>query len=328
MTGAQVETSATVGRGARSTSPPRRPRTGRATMPHIKDRTFAALLMAPAALFLGVFVAWPLVRLVTDSFYEISPIAGGPRSFVGLENYTQALQSDAFTSAAVRTVAYTGIVVTAEFVLGLAAALLFSMLGARSTVFRTVFLYPLMIAPVVAGLLWRFLLIDNIGIVNELLARVGILSSADSIGWLSDPDIVLFSVALPDIWLATSFMTLILFAGLQNIPGDVLEAARIDGASTLSILFRIILPLLRPVIAVALIVRGIDAAKAFDIILIQTEGGPENASQTLSLLIYQTMIRFRDPGLASAMATMYLVVTLVVATAAVWFIWRPGTEQS
>jgi multiple sugar transport system permease protein len=296
-------------------------------MPHMKDRTFAALLMAPAATFLGVFVAWPLVRLVTDSFYEISPIAGGPRTFVGLENYTAALQSDAFTSAALRTVAYTGIVVTAEFVLGLAAALLFSMLGARSTVFRTVFLYPLMIAPVVAGLLWRFLLIDNIGIVNELLARVGILSSADAIGWLSDPDIVLFSVALPDVWLATSFMALILFAGLQNIPGDVLEAARLDGASTLSMLFRIILPLLRPVIAVALIVRGIDAAKAFDIILIQTEGGPENASQTLSLLIYQTMIRFRDPGLASAMATMYLVVTLVVATAAVWFIWRPGTER-
>jgi multiple sugar transport system permease protein len=323
-----VEASAALGRGAGPTSPPRRPPTGRVTMPHLKDRTFAALLMAPAALFLGVFVAWPLVRLVTDSFYEISPIAGGPRSFVGLGNYTQALQSDAFTSAAVRTVAYTGIVVTAEFVLGLAAALLFSMLGARSTVFRTVFLYPLMIAPIVAGLLWRFLLIDNIGIVNELLVRVGVLSSTDAIGWLSDPDIVLFSVALPDIWLATSFMTLILFAGLQNIPVDVLEAARLDGASTLSILFRIILPLLRPVIAVALIVRGIDAAKAFDIILIQTEGGPENASQTLSLLIYQTMIRFRDPGLASAMATMYLLVTLVVATAAVWFIWRPGTERS
>jgi multiple sugar transport system permease protein len=195
-------------------------------------------------------------------------------------------------------------------------------------VFRTLFLYPLMIAPVVAGLLWRFLLLDNIGIVNELLSRVGLLSDADAIGWLSNPHIVLFAVALPDIWLTTSFMTLILFAGLQNIPGDVLEAARIDGASAVSMLFRIILPLLRPVIAVALIVRGVDAAKAFDIILIQTKGGPDNASQTLSLLIYQTMIRFRDPGLASAMATMYLVVMLLVATIAVWFIWRPGTGQS
>ncbi len=163
--------------------------------------------------------------------------------------------------------------------LGLGAALLFSMLGTRSAVFRTVFLYPLMIAPVVAGLLWRFLLIDNFGIVNELLSRVGLMSSADPIGWLSNPDIALFSVAMPDIWLTTSFMTLILFAGLQNIPGDVIEAARIDGASSVSMLFRIILPLLRPVIAVALIVRGVDAAKAFDIILIQTNGGPENATR-------------------------------------------------
>jgi multiple sugar transport system permease protein len=293
----------------------------------LNDRRFAALLMAPAAIFLGAFVAWPLVRLLFDSFYEISPIAGGPRSFVGLDNYTEALHSEAFTGAAVRTMAYTGIVVTAEFVLGLAAALLFSTLGAKSAVFRTVFMYPLMIAPVVAGLLWRFLLIDNFGIVNEMLARVGVLSDPGAVSWLSDPNIVLFSVALPDIWLTTSFMTLILFAGLQNIPGDVLEAARIDGASGMSMLLRIILPLLRPVIAVALIIRGIDAAKAFDVILIQTKGGPENASQTLSLLIYQTMVRFRDPGLASAMGTMYLFVMLGVAMVAVWYIWRPGAEQ-
>ena len=139
--------------------------------------------------------------------------------------------------------------------------------------------------------------------------------------------IVLFAVAIPDIWLTTSFMTLVLFAGLQNIPAELIEAARIDGAGSWRMLTRIILPLLRPVIAVALIVRGIDAAKAFDIILIQTNGGPDNASQTLSLLIYQTMVRFREPGLASAMATMYLVAMLAVAVVAVWFIWRPGAEQ-
>jgi multiple sugar transport system permease protein len=293
----------------------------------MKDRTFALAMMAPAALFLGAFVLWPLVRLVVDSFFDISPIAGGPRTFTGLGNYREALHSAAFTDAALRTVAYTALVVVAEFLLGLAAALLFSMLGQRSSVFRTFFLYPLMIAPIVAGLLWRFLLIDNIGMVNELLSRVGLGSSADAIGWLSNPNIVLFSVAIPDIWLTTSFMTLVLFAGLQNIPAELIEAARIDGAGSWRMLTRIILPLLRPVIAVALIVRGIDAAKAFDIILIQTKGGPDNASQTLSLLIYQTMVRFREPGLASAMATMYLVAMLAVAVVAVWFIWRPGAEQ-
>jgi multiple sugar transport system permease protein len=255
------------------------------------DRRFAVMLMAPAALFMAAFVAWPLLKLLIDSFYEISPISGGARAFVGFDNYADVVGSSAFRSAALRTVVYTVLVVTFEFVLGLGAALLFNSLGNKSRVFRTAFLYPLMIAPVVAGLLWRFLLIDNFGILNELLARVGILDDRNDIGWLSDTGIALFSVALPDIWLTTSFMTLVLFAGLQNIPTDVIEAARIDRAGPVTMLFRIILPLLRPVIAVALVVRGVDAAKAFDIILIQTGGGPQSSTETLSLLIYQTMIR-------------------------------------
>lgn len=290
------------------------------------DRRFALLLMAPAALFLAAFVLWPLFRFIYDSFFEISPFAGAPRTFVGFANYATAFASEAFQSASVRTVVYTLIVVTAEFVLGLAVALLFTALGRRSAVFRTVFMYPLMIAPVVAGLLWRFLLIDNFGIVNQLLFEAGILSSPDQIQWLSDPNIALFSVAFPDIWLTTSFITLVLFAGLQNIPGDVIEAARIDGARYPRILFSIIIPLLRPVIAVALIVRGIDAARAFDIILIQTDGGPQGSTTTLSLLIYRIMTRFGDPGLASAMGTVYLVVMLAVAIAAIMLIWRPGSS--
>ncbi|MFE0332269.1 carbohydrate ABC transporter permease, partial [Streptomyces sp. NPDC058960] len=117
-------------------------------------------------------------------------------------------------------------------------------------------------------------------------------------------------------------------AGLQNIPGDVLEAARLDGASARQQLFRIILPLLRPVIAVALIVRGIDAARAFDTIVIQTNGGPESASTTLSLLIYRTTVRFGEQGLASAMGTLYLLAVLVVAFVTMRMIWRPGRGQS
>jgi multiple sugar transport system permease protein len=241
---------------------------------------FAALLMAPAAVFLAIFVAWPVVKLLTDSFYDVDPLAG-TRAFVGAGNYVKALTSAEFLSAAARTAVYTVLVVTFEFVLGLATALLFNALGNRARIFRTVFLYPLMIAPVVAGLLWRFLLIDNFGIVGALLARVGILNDPNQIGWLSNPNIVLFSVAIPDIWLTTSFMTLVLFAGLQNLPADVIEAARIDG-------------------------------------------GPEQASTTLSLLIYQTMARFGEPGLASAMSVIYLLVMLIVAVVAITTIWRPG----
>lgn len=307
-------------RSGRAPGDPRRPK---ARTVRLTDRGFALLLMAPAGVFLAAFVLWPLASLVVDSFYDISPMAG-ERRFIGVDNYREAFGSAEFIGASVRTVLYTLLVVSAEFVLGLAAALMFHALGRRSRILRTVFLYPLMIAPVVAGLLWRFLMIDNFGIVNELLTGMGVIDDPDALGWLSDPDIVLFSVALPDIWLTTSFMALVLFAGLQNLPGDVLEAARLDGVRPLQMLLRIILPLLRPVIAVALVVRGIDAARAFDVILIQTNGGPENASQTLSLLIYRTMVRFGDPGLASAMGTLYLLAMLAVALVAVATIWRPG----
>jgi len=296
---------------------------GRRSTIQRREGRFALALMAPAAVFLAVFVAWPVIKLVIDSFYQSDPLAG-TRRFVGLDNYSSALGSADFDAAAVRTAVYTIFVVAMEFLLGLSAALLFNTLGQRSRVLRTVFLYPLMIAPIVAGLLWRFLLIDNFGIVNHLLVKIGVLSTPDQVGWLSDTSIVLFSVALPDIWLTTSFMALVLFAGLQNLPGDVLESARLDGARGWQMLWRVLLPMLRPVIAVALIVRGIDAARAFDTIVLQTNGGPQNASQTLSLLIYRTMVRFNDPGSASAMSVLYLLVMFAVAAVALGTIWRPG----
>ena len=131
--------------------------------------------MTPAALFLALFVAYPLLRLIADSFYKISPVAGGSREFIGFANYVQAFGSEAFTGAGWRTLVYTTIVVTAEFVLGLGMALLFTTLGKKSQIWRTVFMYPLMIAPIVAGLLWKFLMIDNFGLVGSLLYRAGIL---------------------------------------------------------------------------------------------------------------------------------------------------------
>lgn len=293
----------------------------------ISDRKFALFMMLPAAAFLSAFVLWPVITFVSNSFYKISPIAGGPREFIGFSNYMEALTSSSFQSAAQRTLIYTFIVVMLEFTLGLTMALIFGALGNRSSIFRTLFMYPLMIAPVVAGLLWRFLLIDNFGIVNQLLSQIGVIQKTSQIGWLSDPKVALFSVSFPDIWLTTSFITLVLFAGLQNLPGDVIEAAKIDGARFPTMLFRVILPLLRPVLAVALIIRGIDAARAFDIIVIQTSGGPQESTTTLSLLVYRTLTRYGDPGLASAMGSIYLLAMILVAGIAIFAIWRPGIEK-
>lgn len=291
------------------------------------ERTFVLALLAPAALFLAVFVAYPLFMLIYDSFYEVTLFAPDERVFIGLENYANALASSRVLDTVRLTIYYTLIALTSEFLLGFGAALLFNALGKRSEILRTIFIFPLMIPPIVAGLLWRFMLIDNFGIINHILVGLGILRSPGDVAWLSDRNIVLLSVALPDIWLTTSFVALVLFTGLQNIPAELIEAAKIDGATALQRFWNVTVPLLRPVMAVVLIIRGIDAARAFDVIWIQTEGGPRFASEVLSMYIYRSMIRFGDVGQSSSIAVLFLIGMLVFSLIAFFSIWNPRASQ-
>lgn len=294
----------------------------------LTERTFVLLLLLPATLFLAAFVAYPLFLLIRDSFFEVSIYAPEERVFVGADNYLHALNSSRVRESALRTLNYTLIALTAEFILGFAAALLFNAMGRRSEILRTIFAFPLMIPPIVAGLLWRFMLIDNIGIVNHVLEHLGIIADSSDISWLGDRDLVLFSVALPNIWLTTSFVALVLYTGLQNIPSELIEAAKIDGAGALQLFRRVTVPLLRPVIAVVLILRGIDAARAFDMIWIQTEGGPRFASEILSIHIYRNMIRYGNVGEASAIATLFMIAMVVISSIAFFTIWGKGASQS
>ncbi len=294
----------------------------------LTDRSFVLILLLPATLFLAGFVGYPWFLLIRDSFHEVSIYALGEGAFVGWDNYAKALSSARVLDSARRTLNYTIMALSAEFVLGFGAALLFNAMGRRSEILRTIFAFPLMIPPIVAGLLWRFMLIDNIGIVNHILEQLGIIADSSDISWLGDRDIVLFSVALPNIWLTTSFVALVLYTGLQNIPAELVEAARIDGASALQRFRRVTVPLLRPVIAVVLILRGIDAARAFDMIWIQTEGGPRFASEILSIHIYRTMIRYGNVGEASAIAALFMLAMLLISAAVFFLIWGRGTTQS
>lgn len=145
------------------------------------DRRFQVALMLPAATFLLIFVGYPILRLFYDSLFEVQLLRPDERVFVGLENYVNALTAPKFQQAAVRTIIYTAITLTAELVLGFAIALLFNLLGRRSAIPRAVFIFPLMIAPIVAGLLWRFLLIDGFGIVNQILFDIGLLNDPGQI---------------------------------------------------------------------------------------------------------------------------------------------------
>lgn len=285
---------------------------------------FALLMMTPAMAFLALLVAYPVGLLVYNSFFAVELLRPDVREWLGLGNYVEVLTSRRVQESALRTVRYTLFALSFEFLFGFLAALLFNAMAERSRWHRAIFALPLMVPPIVAGLLWRFLLVEHVGIVNYLLAGVGLLSSPGDISWLSDADIVLYAVAAPDIWLTTSFVALIVYAGLQNVPRELIEAAKIDGANPVQRFLAVVLPLLRPVLAVALIVRGVDAAKTFDLIWIQTEGGPRFQSEVLSMNIYQRMVRFGDVGEASASATLFLIAMIILAVIAYRLLWKGG----
>ncbi|TBY50141.1 carbohydrate ABC transporter permease [Rhizobium leguminosarum] len=287
-----------------------------------EDR-FVLCMLAPALAILGLLVAYPVGLLVFDSFFKVDTITPHIREWIGLKNYIDALTSKRVAESAFRTIQYSIFALFFEFAFGFCAALLFSALPGQSRWHRTIFTLPLMVPPIVAGLLWRFLLIGNIGILNYGLVHLGVIGDPDAIAWLSDEDIVIYSVSFADIWLTTSFVALVSYAGLTNIPKDLLEAARIDGANAFKRFWHVTLPLMRPVIAVVVIVRGVDAAKTFDLIWIQTQGGPNHASEVFSMNIYQRMVRFGDLGEASASGTLFLIVMMLLAAAAYWKIWRP-----
>lgn len=288
----------------------------------IKRNISILMFLCPAIIFFLIFYAYPIVLLLFNSFFDVSPALSAGRTFIGFANYQKILTSQKFISIFLQTIKFTGIVLTAEFLLGFIVALIFNAIGKKSRILRTIFLFPLMLAPIVVGVLWKFMFLDNFGILNYILMWLGILKDPSAISWLSNPNIVLYSVALPDIWLTTCFVTLVIYTGLQNIPFEFLEAAKIDGANNIQSFWNITLPLLKPVIATALIIRGIDAARTFDAIWIMTEGGPMNKSETLSLYIYKTMIRFGRFGEASAMATIFLIFLLVFGLLTFYRIWR------
>ncbi|MDE0530479.1 MAG: sugar ABC transporter permease [Albidovulum sp.] len=290
----------------------------------MKEPTFVALMLSPAAVFLGLLVAYPVVLLIWNSFYEVDLVNPAGRVWIGLENYADALTSRRIRESASRTLQYASFALLFEFLFGFCAALLFAAIAENSRWHRTIFALPIMVPPIVAGLLWRFLLVGDIGILNHWLAGIGVISDPGAIRWLSDTDLVIYSVAFADIWLTTSFVALVSYAGLTNIPKDLIEAARMDGANALKRFWHVTLPLMRPVIAVIVIVRGVDAAKTFDLIWIQTQGGPRQASEVFSMNIYQRMVRYGDLGEASASATLFLIVMVLLAAFAYWKIWKPA----
>ena len=279
------------------------------------DRTFKYWAILPMVLVLFFLTLQPAVELLRMSVSDVEFVEGKLQwTFVGLDNFN-LLASDPVAPVAFRnTLIFVVVVVIVETTLGLLLALAVSRVIRFTRFYRAVFMTPILIPPVAIGVIWRLMYDYNYGIINQLLHLIGITGPV----WTGDPNLALISVMIVDVWHWTSFLFLILLAGVESLPQELIEAARVDGASEIQIYRHVLLPLLRPTIIVALMLRTILAFKVFDQIFLLTNGGPGTATQVISLHIYKVFFEQFRLGYGALLA---LITALIVSIFVVFYQW-------
>ncbi len=265
---------------------------------------FQLRMLIPLLAVSVVAVGFPLVYALYLSLTDFKLIQKGTANFVGAENYIGSFADDGFWGAIGTTFTYVALAVIIETALGLLIALALQKQKWARDLTRAMLLAPMFITPIAVGLTFRFLLNDQLGIIPYLLDGVGL--SYDFLG----SGRALFTLVMIDVWQWTPFMVLLLLAGLESIPKQPLEAARVDGASGWYILRRITFPLLVPVLSVAILLRSLDALKVFEYVYATTRGGPGTQTETIQYFTYQTGIQFFRLGEASSMAFILLLLVL------------------
>ncbi|PID60570.1 MAG: ABC transporter permease [Gammaproteobacteria bacterium] len=274
------------------------------------NRMIPWFFLAPAVVVMGVGLLYPIGYMVYTSFLDWNPSQLiGEADWVGLRNYRNLLADPNFRESFFVTLSFAFLVVVLEMVIGVGLALLLDRKLRGMAVLRTVFILPMMIAPIVVGLMWRYMYHPSVGIFNKTLESIGL----QPIPWLSDPGWAFASVVIADVWQWTPFIFILALAALQSLPRSTLEAARIDGANSWQQIVHIKIPLMMPVLIVAALLRLIDAFKVLEVILVLTNGGPGLATEILSLRIARTVQEFRELGVAAAMSN-YLLIMLLVLT--------------
>ncbi len=274
------------------------------------DRTFQYWTVAPLVITLLLLVAYPSYQLFRMSVSEVDIVKGETVwEFVGLKHLETARQDPVVPTALKNTLVFVIAVVIIETVLALVISLLVSRSNHFVGLYRTVLLIPLLVPPIAIGTMWRLMYDYNYGFINQALAVFGIPGPT----WTADPQLAMPSVILVDLWHWTSFMFLIILAGLESLPQEVNEAARVDGASESQILRYITLPLLRPTLLTAVMLRTIFAFKVFDEIFLLTGGGPGTATEVISLYIYDVFSGQFRLGYASFLALgLALIISIFV----------------
>jgi multiple sugar transport system permease protein len=273
-----------------------------------EERRLAALLLTPAMAVIALVAAYPIGYAFWLSLTEYSVRVPGKWRFAGLDNYTQAFGSSEFWSAVKNTFLFTGISVTLELAIGLGMAVAMHEAFRGRGILRTVVLVPWAVLTVVSAITWRTLFEPNLGLAPQILDAVGI---GGNIVWLGQEGYAMAVMILADVWKTAPFMALLLLAGLQVIPDDVYDAAKVDGATTWQRFRRITIPLLMPAILVALIFRTLDALRIFDLPYVLTQGS--NGTTTLSLIAHQELTANRLIGYGSALSVLTFVIVMAVS---------------
>ncbi|CAA9404533.1 MAG: Maltodextrin ABC transporter, permease protein MdxF [uncultured Rubellimicrobium sp.] len=292
--------------------------------------------LAPMLVMLALVAAWPLFRSIMYSFTDATSdtIFNGQSEWVGFQNYLEmrvrdngdirwrGVLADAdWWNAVWNTVRFSVLSVTLETMLGLLVALVLNAEFRGRGFVRAAILIPWAIPTIVSARMWGWMLNDQYGIINNMMIGLGLIDSP--IAWTARPDTAMIAVLIVDVWKTTPFMALLMLAGLQMIPRDMYESARIDGIHPIKVFFRVTLPLLKPALMVAVIFRLLDALRIFDLIYVLTP--QSDATVTMSVLSYRELQQFGDYGEGSAMSTLlFAIIALFVAL----YIWLGKVDLS
>ena len=270
----------------------------------------SALFVGPAVLVMAAACLYPVLSAFQLSLFDWS--MGTPWSsarWVGIDNFVSAFSNPRVWSSLWTTLMFAAVCVSIEMALGIGLALALEHPVRGMAFFRTLFILPMMIAPIAVGLTWRYLFDAQFGLINAVLALFGISAKI----WLADPQLAFIAIVIADVWQWTPFVFIMIIAALANVDSAVIEASRIDGASWFQMTFLVKLPMIMHVIAITLMMRLIDAFRVLEVIYVLTFGGPGDSTEILSLHIYKTAFVGQQLGVAGAVSVLLLVVVAVLS---------------
>lgn len=269
-----------------------------------------ALYLGPATVVMALACLYPVISAFQLGMYDWS--MGTPWSeakWVGLKNFADAFSNPRVWSSLWTTLIFSAVCVMSEMILGIALALALERPVRGTAFFRTLFILPMMIAPIAVGLVWRYIFDAQFGLINAVLALFDIAP----MGWLADSTLAFIAIVIADIWQWTPFVFIMMVAALANVDSAVIEASRIDGARWWQMTFYVKLPMIAHVIAITLMMRLIDAFRVLEVIYVLTFGGPGDSTEILALHIYKTAFVGQQIGVAAAVSVLLLVVVAVLS---------------